>query len=403
MSGKRQSVLVLTQSTAMGGQETQALYLAEYLRRDGWDVSFCVPRDSQFDALAAGAARFAAVTRLDSDARRGRMHQVAELGRLWWFTRSRRAAVTHVHTGGATGGLAPAMVARLAGSRPVRTEHDVPREQPGWKMRMSTRISDRLFHSVVAVSRRNARLRIERLGRQANMAVVLNGVPEPSRLLDESERAAVRGEWGFGAGQIVIGSLVRLAEGKGLDTLLDAFAIVAAGAPSARLLLVGDGPLRASLERRAVELGVRDSVVFAGFHAEPAPLVQAMDAFVLAVPAGSMSIALLEAMALGVPPIITFGGPEEAVIDGECGFTARPNDPEDLARQICRLVTDRELRERLGKAAAERVAVHYSSARVARDYEAVYTGSAIHGRLDALAPDDAFPGAGQVRQAVRSD
>ena len=352
MSGERRNVLILTQSTAMGGQETQALYLADYLHRDGWNVSFCVPRDPQFDALAATAAEFAAVQRLDSDARHGRLHQVAELLRLWRFMRRTGASVTHVHTGGATGGLAPAVVSALARSRSVRTEHDVPRELPGWKMRLSTDLSDRLYHSVVAVSRRNARLRIQRLGRQHNMAVVLNGVPEPQTRLDDSERAAIRGEWGFREDDVVFGCLVRLAEGKGLDTLLDAFALFASKFPRARLLLVGDGPLKEHLQKRASELGVADAVVFAGFHTQPAPLVQAMDAFVLAVPAGSMSIALLEAMALGVPPIITFGGPEEAVIDGECGFTARPNDPDHLARQMCRLAIDEPLRLRMGDAAA---------------------------------------------------
>lgn len=391
MGVRRRSVLILTQSTAMGGQETQALYLAESLHNVGWSVSFCVPRDPQFDVLSEAAARFAKIARLDTDARHGRAHQAAELLRLWRFTRDTKAAVMHVHTGGATGGLAPAVVARLAGIRPVRTEHDVPCDNPSRKMRLSTMASDRLFHSVVAVSRRNARLRIARLGRHSNMAVVLNGVPEPNELLAPDELRRVREVWGFGPGQVVFGSLVRLADGKGLDTLLEAFAAVASHVPHARLFLVGDGPLRAALRQRADELGIGEAVVFAGFHSKPAPLIQAMDVFVLAVPAGSMSIALLEAMAVGVPPIITFGGPEEAVIDGECGLTAEPNAAADLARQMLRLAEDPELRQRFAAAAAERVRLDFSAKRVAADYLSVYGGQKPPERLSNVALAGATP------------
>jgi glycosyltransferase involved in cell wall biosynthesis len=217
------------------------------------------------------------------------------------------------------------------------------------------------------------------------MAVILNGVPEPASKLADCERGAVRERWGFGPETVVFGSLVRLTEGKGLDTLLEAFAMLVSRAPRARLFLVGDGPLRNQLERRVDDLGITGSVVFAGFHSEPAPLVQAMDAFVLAVPQGSMSIALLEAMAFGVPPVITFGGPEEAVIDGECGFTAAPNNPGDLARKMCQLAADTELRRRLGVAAAERVAREFSARRVADDYQSIYSISKAPARLSNLA------------------
>jgi glycosyltransferase involved in cell wall biosynthesis len=100
-----------------------------------------------------------------------------------------------------------------------------------------------------------------------------------------------------------------------------------------------------------------------------------MDVFVLAVPAGSMSISLLEAMARGLPPIITFGGPEEAVIHAVTGLCPPPINPPALAEAIARLIDDVPLRRQLGAAAAEHVRRHFSVQRVADDLLEVYANA----------------------------
>ena len=192
---------------------------------------------------------------------------------------------------------------------------------------------------------------------------------------------------------VVVGCLVRLAEGKGLDNLLRAFALVRARR-ACTLVLVGDGPLRSDLQRLAGELGIDAAVRFAGQQPEPAPYLDAMDIFALSVPAGSMSIALLEAMARALPPVITFGGPEEAVIPDETGLCAPPNDPQALADTLELLVRDQRLRERLGASAARHVRRHFSVRRVADDLLELYrrpAGGAVPGRLQADAPPNPYP------------
>jgi glycosyltransferase involved in cell wall biosynthesis len=336
------------------------------------------------------------VLRCTTDARRGRARQLAGLSRFALAIARFRPDAVHVHTGGATGGLAPVAMARALTRATVGiTEHDVPAARPSRKQAVARALLDRACHLVIAVSRRNAALRQARIPvRSKHFAVVLNGVPVPAAC---PRAPAVRAELGLGADDTVIGTLVRLAPGKGLETLLRAFALVRAtsGRGRCRLLIVGDGPLRVDLERLAVELGVGRDVVFAGHQELPLPYLLAMDVFCLPVPAGSMSIALLEAMAAGLPPVITFGGPEEAVIDGRTGLVAPPSDPAALAAALGRLVDDAALREKLGHAARCHVEVNYSTARVADDLLDAFA-SARQGRLverlRADGPPDREPG-----------
>jgi len=391
-------VVLALQSTAVGGMETHVIDLAaEYVRR-GITTTVFVPEAPLFDAVAARVTTAGAtVLRLDTDARGGRCQQLPRLARLGRTLRALHPDAVHLHTGGATGGLGFVALARAAtGATVVVTEHDVPVEAPTRPAQATRFAMDHLGHTLVAVSRRNARLRRERLGvRCASFAAILNGVPIDDTA--EGGRAAareqVRASLGIEPGATVVGSLVRLAEGKGLLDLLRAFAIVRAQTPC-DLLLVGDGPLRPDLEALAAELGIAAHVHFAGNQAAPAPYLDAMDVFALAVPAGSMSIALLEAMGRGLPPVITFCGPEEAVIPGETGLGAEPRNPESLAASLAMLATNPGLRRRLGAAAAAHVRRHFSVARVADDLLELY---ALHGaptppRLRADGPANPRPG-----------
>ncbi|MCC6386608.1 MAG: glycosyltransferase family 4 protein [Dehalococcoidia bacterium] len=391
-------VVLALQSTAVGGMETHVVDLAaEYVRR-GITTSVFVPEAPLFDGVAARVtAAGAGVLRLDTDARGGRRQQLPRLLRLGRTLRALRPDAVHLHTGGATGGLGFVALARAATrATVVVTEHDVPVEAPTRPAHAARLAMDRLGHTLVAVSRRNARLRRERLGVHCgSFAAILNGVPlDATTGADRTAgRERVRASLGIDRDAVVVGSLVRLAEGKGLLDLLPAFAIVRKQAPG-DLLLVGDGPLRGELEALAATLGIADHVHFAGNQPDPAPYLDAMDVFALAVPAGSMSIALLEAMGRGLPPVITFCGPEEAVIPGETGLGAEPRNPESLAVSLALLVTNPGLRARLGAAAAAHVRRHFSVARVADDLLELY---ALHGastppRLRADGPANPRPG-----------
>ncbi len=397
-------IALVLQSTAAGGMETHVIDLAHEYARRGIRVLAVVPEGEAFDDVAL---RFGtpgvAVVRLNSDARDGRRAQLSSARRYLGELRAFRPDVVHLHTGGATGGLAALALARtLTSATVVLTEHDVPAPAPGTRRRFARSLVDRSAHLVVAVSRRNAAIRRERLGmRCRSFAAVLNGVPIPARSSAEraADRVLVRNRHGIPADALVLGSLVRLAPGKGIDDLIRAFALVRDRLP-AKLLFVGDGPLRNEAEALARELGLAADIVFAGNQPEPRPYLEAMDIFALAVPSGSMSIALLEAMARGLPPVITFCGPEEAVIDGESGLGAPPSDPRGLAAVLTRIGEDPALRLSLGVKADAHVARHFSVARVADDLLEAYATArcgqlAVHLRADS--PPNPRPGDNRAR------
>jgi glycosyltransferase involved in cell wall biosynthesis len=402
-------LLLILQSTAVGGMETHCVDLAaEYVRR-GNSLSVIIPEAPSFDDLAA---RFrmagSRVDRLDTDGRAGRLAQFANSLRLVKILVRLSPDGVHLHTGGSTGGLAVVAAARsFTHAAVVVTEHDVPIANSSWHDRTAKRVMDLLVHRVVAVSRRNATLRTQRIGAPAHrFAAILNGVPvrEVSSTQRLKHRRCVRADLGLSDADLVVGSLVRLAEGKGLHDLLRAFSLARAAQPS-ELLLVGDGPLRERLQALAKQLDVAEHVHFVGQQDHPAVYLDAMDAFVLAVPTGSMSIALLEAMARGLPSVITFCGPEEAVIAEETGLCAPPNDPTQLAQVLVRITRDAALRARLGAAAAEHVRNHFSVQRVANDLLELYAtarAGSVPDRLRASGPPDPRPGGGQpVGDALR--
>lgn len=381
-------ILFVLQTTAVGGMETHVVDLASEFTTRGASVRVVVPESAAFDELAARIdAGGAKPVRLDTDARNGRLAQVSRAIRYIRLLRRTRPQVVHVHIGGATGGLLPLLLARIFTRRSVvLTEHDVPGKDPTRWRRSARSVVDRLCHVVIAVSRRNADVRRERLGaRRGHFAAVLNGVPVPE--IDAARKAAARASvtkaHQIDPDSIVVGSLVRLAEGKGLRELLAAFANPS-GPSEAKLILVGDGPLRSELEQLATDLGVASSVIFAGDQRDPVPYLQSMDIFVLPVPEGSQSIALLEAMAQGLPPVITFCGPEEAVIDERTGLCAPPNDPEGLAAALQTLVSDGTKRRALGEAARNRIIAEFSVARVADDMVSLYGRGQLPARLDAF-------------------
>ena len=373
--------------------ETFCVDLGNELVRRGVEVTAMMPEGAWADPLAE---RFDAVgvqpIRLDTDPFkgrldpvRGRLTQALRWRRLWHLLESWGPDVVHLHVPCAPAGLGVMTLARAAGATAVVSEHNVPWPDASARTRLAARAVNRVAHAIVSVSRYNAALRTARIGDvPARHAAILNGIPiqDVAPAERSANRARVRAQLGIGADDVTIGCLVRLVEGKGLDDLLRAFALVRRDRPC-RLLLVGGGPMRGELEILARQLGVAPDVHFAGQQGAPLPFLDAMDVFALAVPAGSMSIALLEAMARGLPPVITFCGPEEAVIPEETGLGAPPNNPVGLAAALHRLVADDGLRHRLADAAVAHVRRHFSIARVADDMLDVYR-AAPSGRV----PDD---------------
>jgi len=179
--------------------------------------------------------------------------------------------------------------------------------------------------------------------------VVPNPAPEVPEHPTRDEARATLGIDGF-----ALGVAGRLTAQKALGDTLEALARV----PDVALLVLGDGPERAELERRAGELGLADRVRFlgAGTRDDVIALFRAVDAALLTSAWENLPHTLLEALATGTPVIATaVGGIPEVVRDGENGLLVPPRDVAEIAAAIDRLVRDDVLRASLAASAAPSV------------------------------------------------
>jgi len=170
----------------------------------------------------------------------------------------------------------------------------------------------------------------------------------------------------------VLSYLGRLVPEKGVDVLLNAFREVIRDVPNAALWIIGDGPLRANLEREAAEVGKR--VLFWGRKLNPFPLLASSDLFCLPSRAAGFELVLPEAMALGLPVVASrTGGIPEVV--GDAGILVEPEDGQTLARALISLLEDELERSELSKRSMRRAEL-FRIERTAADYAKVYEEAA---------------------------
>jgi N-acetyl-alpha-D-glucosaminyl L-malate synthase BshA len=159
---------------------------------------------------------------------------------------------------------------------------------------------------------------------------------------------------------------------KRVDRVLDVFRRIRE-CVNARLVLVGNGPDRAGLERQVQNEELSDFVDFAGERHDLTPLLSSAEVFLLPSAQESFGMAAIEAMACGTPVVASrVGGLPEVVDDGETGFLCEPDDTAAMAERAVRLLTDRALHERVAGAGAVSVRTRFCEDRIVPQYEQLY-------------------------------
>ena len=154
-------------------------------------------------------------------------------------------------------------------------------------------------------------------------------------------------------------TVTRLVEQKGLDVLLKAAALAFAKLPKWRLAILGDGPLREELQALARELGIASRVDWLGYVDNPIAYVKAAKFFVLTSRFEGSPNALLEAMACGLPSVVSDGSPGPLELIGDdAGLVVPVEDVDATAAGIIALASDESLRTRLGAAAMKRTEMY---------------------------------------------
>jgi len=258
----------------------------------------------------------------------------------------------------------------------VATNHLWKRTTPALRFYcwLDGRVS-RHFDHVVAVSEPirqellAAGVPADRISRIANG---LDVIPFQQPLLP-TERAAVRAGLGVGPGRLAVGMVGRLGSEKGHNLALQAVAALRARFPQLVLVIVGDGPLLADLQEVVLRLDLGQHVVFCGQRQDIPDILRALDAFILPSLTEGLPMALLEAMAAGLPAVASQVGDVPAVIeDGVSGILVPPGRLDALVKGLALLCSSPELRQELGKAAAVRIANRFSAREMARQYCQLY-------------------------------
>jgi glycosyltransferase involved in cell wall biosynthesis len=230
---------------------------------------------------------------------------LAALPRLVRLVRDGRYDVVHTHLYRAC--VYGRIAARLAGTpRIIATEHSlgdghIEGRRTSRAVQALYRATERLGSMTVAVSPTvAARLRAWGV-RPGRIAVIPNGIDPDAFAFDPARRAAIRRRLGIPMDAHVAGTVGRLVPTKRIDLLIGA----AARTPGLRLLIAGDGPERARLERLAAALGVTGRVVFTGGTDDVASVLAAMDVYAAPSAQETFGLGVLEALAAGLPAVHT--------------------------------------------------------------------------------------------------
>lgn len=189
-------------------------------------------------------------------------------------------------------------------------------------------------------------------GRSGRRTVTrLHGI-EVAELRARADRDGVRAELGVADDEVLVGTVANLRSNKAYPDLLAAAATVAAARPDVRFVAVGQGPLHDELVARRDELGLGGRFRFLGYRADATRLVSGLDVFCLSSHHEGLPLALMEALALGVPVVVTdVGGVGELVTDGVQGSLVPPAHPELLAAALLDLAADPAARRARAEAA----------------------------------------------------
>ncbi|MBI4004246.1 MAG: glycosyltransferase [Candidatus Omnitrophica bacterium] len=270
---------------------------------------------------------------------------------------------------GAWCGLLARVPVRLSAIRSTGKIHRIHRRM--WINRLTFQAMTR----ITALSETHKAYLVEREGiLEEQIEIIPNGV-DLGRFTSDGDGREVRASLGLRDSEPVVGIVAMLRPEKAHEIFLRAAARVLREVPTTHFVVVGDGPERPRLEQLTDTLGIRDHVHFLGAREDAAALVMLLDVATLCSHAvvETLSNAVLEYMAAGRPVVATrVGSLPELIEEGRTGFLVAPGDWEGLAERVVRLLQDRGLAARMGRAGKEKVQEYYTLERMVQDHEALF-------------------------------
>lgn len=360
-------VLLLTTHLEMGGISVYVAHLARGLKRLGHEPLVASSGGWLENRLQQEEIPHFQVSCRTSSELNPKLWSSA-FPRLLALVRRERPDLLHAHT--RVSQVLAWALSNLTGTPFVTTCHGLYRYRLGrrffrcwgkWVMAISGPSRDRL-------------VRQYRLAPPHQVVLIPNGVEVDFFLEPVAPEEVQRFKEAIGLqGQPIVGAIARLSPIKGLDFFLRAVPGLLSDFPRLQLLLVGDGPAKGDLVRLAYELGIQERVVIVHPVEDTRIPLACMEAFVAPSLREGFGLAMVEAMAAGVPVVASnAGGPAEIVEDGKNGFLIPPGDSGAIERALRSLLTEPELKTRIGQQGRLRAQERYDMKRVVQEVEKVY-------------------------------
>lgn len=362
-------ILLLARELGIGGSERQLTEIAKNLDRRQFEVHVArfLPGGFLADELAAAGVRLHTLPVRS-------LYKPSVLAGIRAFRQLlRRERIQLVHPFDIPTTVFAVPLARMFGVPAVLSSQRGDRALIPQPHLGGVQLGDRFMHATVVNCQFLGRLLQEKAGiHKDKIHLCYNGVdsvryspsacPSPHRQMPFLRGAS-----------IVIGATAAYRAEKGLPVLLDAFARFAKTKAGARLVIVGDGPLRPALEKRVVELNLQSSVLLEPPASDVAGWLRAFDIFILPSISEALSNSLMEAMACGCAVVATdVGGNPELVQHGKTGLLVPPGDSEALASAMRTLCASQELRAYLSAAARESIVASFTIEKSAAAMGAIY-------------------------------
>jgi glycosyltransferase involved in cell wall biosynthesis len=359
------TVLHTIETGGPGGAERMLIHLATGIGPD-YRSEVALIRDRWLAATLRGRGVPVTILRYTSNRFAVTLRDLVKL------IRTRNVALLHTHEFFMnTVGL---MASWLTGVPLVATVHGRNHYTENARRRLTYRLLGMFAGRLVTVSEANKRFLVEQVGIPSKrIKVIANGVPVDASA-PAATLSALRESLEIDPHHRVVAAVGSLYPVKGHKYLIDAMPSVLRRFPQTVFAIVGQGGLREELEAHAARLGIAGHLRFLGHREDVHELLSICDIFVLPSLSEGMPLALLEAMAAGLPAVATrVGGITEVLEDQETGLLVPAGDSAALADKITTLLGDAPLAKQLGEAARQVAASRFSLAGMTSAYQGVYS------------------------------
>lgn len=264
------------------------------------------------------------------------------------------------------------LAARLAGVRKRRAIAHLPPSPPAgssFGQRLWYRFSHKRLswfcQSTICVSDFIRSSFVDQCGFPADRTITIrNGVKLSMSPTTADDRAAARNALALPDDRAILLCIASLVDQKRVDVLLESLAVVAQAKKSFHCMVVGEGPLLEDLVSKRDALGLQEHVSFRGFHSDVRTFLDASDLFVLTSDTEGLPLSVLEAMACGLPCVVTdVGGNAEAVAHNQTGLVVPRRSPAEVAAAIIRMIDRPEQLAQMRIASRRRVDEHFDLER----------------------------------------